>query len=198
MSNLNSPALLKTATERMRRRALLDQPHIEPLSDYVAQMRAAYPKRTGIPDFDPCDGGTQARVLFCFEAPPRTLESGFISRDNPDPTAANCRTLFDESGIAREATLLWNVVPWRMEKSIMEDDVRGAAPLLRDLLKLLPQLEVIVLFGQKSWLARPILEPMTEAIIKPTWMPSAQSFNGHHKRPDVLHVFQEVAELLKG
>jgi hypothetical protein len=49
-----------------------------------------------VPEFDPLDGGVEAQVLFLFEKPgPMTAElggskrsgSGFISRNNDDPTA---------------------------------------------------------------------------------------------------------------
>jgi len=40
------------------------------------------------------------------------MSSGFISRDNPDPSARNFRALLAGAGIPREKTVLWNIVPW--------------------------------------------------------------------------------------
>ena len=43
-----------------------------------------------VPDVDPLDGGVNARLLILLETPgPRVLGTGFVSRDNPDGTAAN-------------------------------------------------------------------------------------------------------------
>jgi hypothetical protein len=68
---------------------------------------------TKIPDFDPCDGGTRAHVLCLFEAPgPRAVESGFVSRNNPDQTARNIFELHQQAGLARTSVVLWNIVPW--------------------------------------------------------------------------------------
>lgn len=74
-----------------------------------------------VPDFDPLDGGIAAEVLFLMEKPgPRTdntgakghAGSGFISRDNDDPTAEAILRFMEEAGIARKRSILWNTVPW--------------------------------------------------------------------------------------
>ena len=91
-----------------------------------------------VPYFDPRDGGISARVLFMLEAPgPKAVWSGFISRDNPDPTARNFRHLLAVAGIAREETLLWNIVPWyignraRIRSAQRRDIKEGAAYMAR-------------------------------------------------------------------
>lgn len=65
------------------------------------------------------DGGIAARVLFLFEKPgPMTAlvgrreGSGFISRDNDDPTAEAIWQFMREAEIPREEAVLWNVIPW--------------------------------------------------------------------------------------
>ena len=90
------PSPLRDPALRLQRRALLALPHMAPLAAYVAGLR-----RPGIevPDFDPLDGGTEARVLFLLEkpgpqaAPSRTVreDAGFISRDNGGGTAEALR-----------------------------------------------------------------------------------------------------------
>lgn len=72
---------------------MLGLSHIAPLTEYVAKLRL---RGLGeVPDFDPLDGGIEARILFLLEKPgPMTAEggkrigSGFISRNNDDSTAA--------------------------------------------------------------------------------------------------------------
>jgi hypothetical protein len=69
-----------------------------------------------VPDFDPLDGGVDARILFLFEKPgPMTSEdrggSGFISRNNDDPTAEATFRFMQAAGIPRTLTVIWNVVP---------------------------------------------------------------------------------------
>ena len=47
------------------------------------------------------------------EAPgPKARATGFVSRDNPSPTARNLRGFLFGAGIDRTHTALWNVVPW--------------------------------------------------------------------------------------
>jgi hypothetical protein len=66
----------------------LREAHMAPLADFVQRLRTKHPHRL-IPDFDPLDGGVQSRVLY-LEAPGRrAIDSGFVSRNNPDETAKN-------------------------------------------------------------------------------------------------------------
>src|ERR1700733_350011 len=90
----DDPRSMRDAGGRQRRRAMLTLPHIAPLTAYAAKLRLR--GAVEVPDFDPLDGGVNARVLFLFEKPgPMTADgsafsgsgSGFISRNNDDPTA---------------------------------------------------------------------------------------------------------------
>ena len=66
-----------------------------------------------IPQFDPLDGGIDAECLFLLEAPgPKAVNSGFVSRNNPDETAKNFFELNVGAGLERSKTITWNVVPW--------------------------------------------------------------------------------------
>ncbi len=99
--------------EVARRLALLDETHMSALRDFVRDLRVETGHGARIPHFDPLDGGNQARVLFLMEAPgPKAVASGFVSRDNPDPTARNLKNLLQEAGIERAQSALWNLVPW--------------------------------------------------------------------------------------
>jgi hypothetical protein len=85
---------------------------MEPLTSYAARLR----ERGEVPEFDPCDGGTEAQLLFLFEKPgPMTSSqagSGFIGRNNDDPTAEATFRFMQSAGIPRKLTVTWNVIPW--------------------------------------------------------------------------------------
>jgi uracil-DNA glycosylase len=160
------PYALGSDAERERRLAMLRQPHVAQLTAFVRGVRA---RRRGdrVPYFDPLDGGTRAEALFLLEAPgPQVVRTGFVSRDNPDPTARNLRGFLIEAGICRRRTALWNVVPWyigtgeRIRPATGADVAAGAAHLDR-LLPLFPQLRAVVLVGRKAQSARHIVERLT-------------------------------------
>jgi len=90
MEHLEPPKSLGDAEQRRARTALLSEPHIQPLTEFVERMRFTKGPDYGIPYFDPLDGGVDAKALFLLEAPgPKAIRSGFISRNNPDETAKN-------------------------------------------------------------------------------------------------------------
>ena len=157
------PSALRDPALRQQRRALLALPHMAPLAAYVARLR-----RPGaeVPDFDPLDGGTEARVLFLLEKPgPQTAsrtdreDTGFISRDNNGETPKALRRFMLEAGLPRRDTVVWNVVPW-WNGSIAVTAAERAAGLreLPHALALLPRLHTAVLVGRTAERARPILQ----------------------------------------
>jgi hypothetical protein len=111
---------MRDAKVRQRRKAMLTMPYIAPLTAYAAKLRL---RGSGeVPEFDPLDGGVDARVLFLFEKPgPMTADgsafsgrsgSGFISRNNDDPSAEATIDFMKKAGIPRALTVSWNVIPW--------------------------------------------------------------------------------------
>src|SRR5947207_12163253 len=110
-----SPRSMRDAGVRERRRAMLHLPHVAPLTAYAAKLRQC--GAVEVPDFDPLDGGIDARALFLFEKPgPMTAGasdacgrsgSGFISRNNDDPTAEASFAFMQEAGIPRLLTVSW-------------------------------------------------------------------------------------------
>lgn len=178
------PNALKSPDECARRRALLAaRASMRPLAEFVQTLRSHHGPAYSIPDFDPCDGGTEARALFLLEAPgPRACTSGFVSRNNPDQTARNLCQLMENAGIARTDTLLWNIVPWYVGTSsrirpVIPQDITEAQEALQILLALLPRLALIVLVGRKAQSARPYLQTLTPAPIMETYHMSPQVFN---------------------
>jgi hypothetical protein len=99
---VKSFAIGAVATEDPRE-AQLHDPHVLPLMNVVRDLRA---QGLIVPNVDPNDGGVNARVLVLLETPgPKAVASGFVSRDNPDPTARNLGLVLDEAGLFGKATL---------------------------------------------------------------------------------------------
>ncbi|HEY0072637.1 MAG TPA: uracil-DNA glycosylase [Abditibacteriaceae bacterium] len=189
---------LKNKSVLLRRQEMLDEPHVKPLADFVKKVRLERGEEYNIPDFDPLDGGIEAKVLFLFESPGGGVAvSEFVSRENPDRVARMFRSLCDEAGIARKDTILWNSVPWWVESGVRSDDVAVALPYLRRLMSLLPNLEAIVLMGTTAASLQQLLRQETNTRVFATWMPSPRVFNRWKgKRREVEETFQEVARLL--
>ncbi len=133
-----------------------------------------------IPYFDPCDGGINASVLFLLEAPgPRAVRSGFISRDNPDPSARNFRALLAGAGISRERSVLWNIVSWYIGtgtkiRAALGSDIEAGASHLSPLFALLPTVQAVVLVGRKAQRARTRVGQLSSARIFELLHPSNQ------------------------
>jgi hypothetical protein len=162
----SAPRTMSDPSVRQRRRAMLNEPHIRPLSEFVESLRTD--PNSEVPDFDPADGGVEATLLFLFEKPGpmtsadargRRVGSGFISRDNDDPTAEATFNFMALAGIRRSDTVLWNVVPrWNGTRKINATELAEGVTDLGRLLTLLPRVRGIVLVGRKAQRASPLIE----------------------------------------
>ena len=160
--NDDQPRSMRDAGVRKRRKAMLQQSHVAFLSAYVRKLRKL--KRGEVPDFDPLDGGAEARILFLLEKPgPMTAEngkragSGFISRNNDDATAAATCDFMRMAGIPRKMTVTWNIIPWwNGTRKVTASEVREGAECVKELIGLLPKLRAVVMVGVKAARARPI------------------------------------------
>lgn len=145
---------------REHRRALLNEAHVLPLVTLVSQLRDE--GRGYVPDFDPLDGGVNARILFLMEKPgpktdPRRGGSGFISRDNDDPTAAAVFTFMQNAKVDRDDAVIWNVVPWWDDTiHIRAAEWKHGLQHLEMLMEVLPRLQAVVLVGTKAGRAAPL------------------------------------------
>jgi hypothetical protein len=132
------------------------------LTAYTAALRER--GSVEVPNFDPLDGGIEARVLFLFEKPgPKTSEagggSGFISRNNDDPTADAIFEFMNDACLPRGHVVIWNTIPWWNNTiKIKGDELRQGVEALRDLIPLLPKLRAIVMVGKKAAKAKRHLE----------------------------------------
>ena len=178
---------LADPAEIARRRAALARAHMAPLAALAREIRAARPG-DAVPDADPRDGGARARALLLLEAPgPRSVSTGFVSCDTPNPTARNLRALLAGAGVARADVLLWNVVPWyvgdgRRVRPVTAREVDEAAPWLEALLDRLPALERAVLIGRKAQRAAPALAARR---------PDLEPILAFHPSPQVFHISPE-------
>jgi len=135
---------------------LLGDPHVKPLTDFVTQIRNAKKIGSEIPFFDPFDGGIEARVLFVLEAPgPKSIQSGFISCNNPDETAKNMFHFIHNSGFSRGEIALWNIVPWyigngtKIRKPKRSEIKEGLSWLVK-LVELFKKLDAIIFVGNNA------------------------------------------------
>ncbi|MBS8228341.1 uracil-DNA glycosylase [Vannielia litorea] len=153
---------------------MLDQPHIAPLAEYCRSLRST--NRGTVPDFDPCDGGVAAQMLFLMEKPgpmaggdgiAGRTGSGFVSRDNNDPTAEAILRFMEQAAIGREQSVLWNTVPWwNGTRKVGADELSSGIERLDELLDLLPKVSVVVGVGAKAGKARELVERRTLPFIQ--------------------------------
>lgn len=159
MSPLTAP--LASPVEAARRRELLREPHMAPLAAFVNGMRAT---DRLVPDLDPLDGGTGARLLLLLEKPgPGTAldrgGSGFVSFDNRGPTAASGRRFLQEAGIDRAGLAIWNLCPWwNGTIRFTAAERRAGLAVVPPFLDLMPSLRAAVCVGRQAERARPLLE----------------------------------------
>ncbi len=201
----NAVYALRDAYEQQRRRALLQAGHIAPITGYVKNLRALLGYGQQIPFFDPQDGGTNANLLFLLEAPgPKAVASGFVSRDNPDPTARNMTQLLTESGVPRRETVSWNIVPWYVGgdghiRPVNQKDINAGIASLKFLRPLLPNIRVVVLVGRKAQKARLAIEEIFQTPVLACPHPSQRVLNvWPKKREEIKSVFREAVRLSLG
>lgn len=164
---IDAPRTLRFPEAIAHRRQKLVEPHVAPLARYVEALRAKQPDWQ-FQDFDPLDGGAEADMLFLLEKPgPMTSPtgkrkgSGFISRNNNDPTAQAVFEFMIEAGIARKRTALWNVIPgWNETIKTTNLEVRRGIDELKELLPLLPNVRTVVLVGREAQRALPLVQAM--------------------------------------
>jgi uracil-DNA glycosylase len=195
LSEDNQPRSMRDDKVRERRRAMLGLTHMIELTRFAAKLR----ERRPVPDFDPCDGGVNARVLFLLDTPgPEAVKSEFVSSNNPDPTAENMGAAWKEAGLERCRVLLWNVVPHYVSKNTTETQVREAVPDTQALIDQLPDLKVVVFCGSKALMAKKHLRLPPSVVALSTCHTGAMAYN-HYKRDihDTFRTASRLSELLE-
>lgn len=127
------------------------------------------------------------------------MGSGFISRDNDDPTAENTFRFMRAAGVDRTRTVIWNTVAgWNGTRAIIPAELEGGIRDLSRLLSLLPRLTTIVLVGRKAERAEEkILELGDYAIFKSAH-PSQQVWAGYRDRWEAIPTAWERAAIVAG
>lgn len=185
MDCINTPRSFRHPEAIARRRMMLNKPHIAPLTAYVESLRAKHPTWE-FQDFDPADGGVEADMLFLLEKPgPMTSStgkrngSGFISRNNDDPTAEALFQFMAEANVDRKRTVLWNVVPgWNGTTKVSPAECRDGVRELSNLVALLPRLKTAVLVGRKAGNAKEFIRSLgLDVFISAHPSPKVRSIN---------------------
>jgi hypothetical protein len=200
-----TPRAHRDRREVERKRILLDEPHIAPLTEYVRRLRAVHGPDS-VPWFDPTEAGTEAPILLLFENPGRRADvaqgSGFISADNDDRSAENTWRIFKEVGIDRRHDIVAsNIIPWYLgdERSIgtvRMRDLDEARPALQELLSLLPRLRVVVLFGRKAQRGWDRTRPPCSAVVLRAPHTSGRWLNAHPEdRAKIVDTLREARRL---
>ena len=139
---------------------MLSLPHVAPIAAAIERIRGVGAQGDTVPDVDPLDGGTGARILFLMEKPgPDAARTGFVSRDNDAQTAEASWRFLRAAGLDRREVLFWNTAPWwnGTIRFTAGERARGLATLPM-MLDRLPGLEVAVTVGRQAERARPVLE----------------------------------------
>ena len=154
-----APRALRDPTEAARRRTMLGAPHAAPLAAEAERLRTVGGPDAVVPDVDPIDGGTGARILFLLEKPGPRAAEGFVSQDNDDQTAEASWRFMRAAGLARRDVVIWNTAPWwnGTIKFTAAERARGLAELPA-MLGLLPRLRTAVMVGRQAQRAAPLLE----------------------------------------
>lgn len=152
---------LDVAAVLRAREAALDHPRMAALNAMVEALRTRHGE---VPWADPLDGGVTARLLLLLETPgPGRAGPRFVSRDNPTGTGANLRRFLAAADWPRDATLIWNAVPWVIHapgarnRAPRAGEIAGGLAELPGLLALLPALSAVVLAGRVAARAAPVL-----------------------------------------
>ena len=92
--------------------------------------------------------------------------SGFVSRDNDDPTAEAIYTFMLQKRIPRSITAIWNMIPfWNGTRKIKKAERAEGLAAMDDVCKLLPDLAGVVLVGTTAWRARSYFESKNLPVI---------------------------------
>lgn len=209
--SFNNPANVAEA------RALLQEPHVRPLTDFVEKLRRDL--NQPVPDFDPLGGGVNSRVLFLMEAPTGAgagrgkVEkvgseegSGMVCPNNDDPTGPVDWQLKADAGIRRDLTVVWNACPYyvgtatKRRKPTMPE-VTACKPHFLEFLKLLKEVRVVVTCGQTTrdfWQkifgdVKDMFPTMTVIHTRSPHPLSVHQFKG--ARPALLRCYKKAAAL---
>lgn len=146
-------------------------------------------------EFDEKDGGVFAKVLMLHNFPTKTMTKA--TRDNPDPGAKNVREIH-VGVLDRTDTISWNAIPYYFDKRPPVAERRACEPYLEELLRLLDNLQVVILSGSLAWEKRACVERMKPEIKKiiETNHPGSQGLYAHGGRRQYVEAVRCAAALI--
>jgi len=202
---------MRDAKFRRSQEAGIRLPHIAPINALVDELREE--GRGWVPYVAPLYGGVDAKMLSVLRDPgPMTNAaergSGFLCLENDDAAAERFATLLHEAGIAPDQMNPWNAYPWYINRKPNATELSAGLDPLRRLLRLLPQLRVVMLNGgdaQALWkkLQQRHPELASRYEVLPTYHTSRQAFIGTQevreaRLADLKEKFFRAAHLLSG
>ena len=133
--------------------------HVKRINRYADWLTERDTSR--VPYVAPHQGGVGARLLSLSSNPGPKTDSGFISCENDDGSAARMAGLYESAGISQTDTVPWNAYPWFIHDELAGKGLdgtqisEGQRPLWK-MIEMLRELRVVVLHGvdaQKAWAA---------------------------------------------
>lgn len=196
-----------TSDEALARQGCLDKayrddlyrrrydPSVRPINEYVDKLQLQH--RVNIPYVAPTYGGVDARLLTLMQDPgPKTNRantdgSGMICLENVDLSAARQKYYLDGSGIHDSELVSWNAYPWPKPHPQTAQSDLEAAEALRGFLRLIPNLEVVILNGKvakRIWGVLKKIDPACVAgvAIYPTFHTSERAVNPTQKSVEYI------------
>lgn len=150
---------MSDATFRADQLAHLHDPHVEPFTALVDELRAQHPGRV-VPHVAPTSRGVEARVLVVHRSPAPDLgPEALLSVEGDDGGSERLHGLLSTAGIDPALVLPWHAVPWSVESGqpLTSSDAKAGRLVLARVVALLPRLRVVVLHGRE-------VEPVWDAL----------------------------------
>lgn len=125
-------------------------PNIEEINQFCDSLKSLKPGRE-LPYIDPIHDSDECRVVSLFSNPGPGIESGFVSSENDDNSAARMAEIYEHVGLSPKHVMPWNAYPWyvfdeQRGKLTPEQADEGFKPLLR-FLQRVPRASALVAHG---------------------------------------------------
>lgn len=139
-------------------------PNIEEINRFCDTLKVQ--KSRELPYVDPVHDSDDCRIISLFSNPGPGVESGFLSFENDDNSAARIAEVYEHVGLRPEHVMPWNVYPWyvideqkgRLDRGQIEE---GLKPLLK-FVQRVPRASAIVAHGSD---AHKLTRALTKAAI---------------------------------
>ncbi len=186
--------------------------HVAPLNRWIDERNEASAPEW-LPFISPIHGGVNARIITLLRDPgPQVAHSKMLSVRNEDQSASTQLRAVTNAGLSASSYTPWNSYPWyrkvQKDKLTTVEQITGA-PLVLDLMALLPEVRVLILHGDdaaETWWRVSKLDPRVESrhdlTVLRTFHSSASGTRGTvaEKEAKIAHIeetWARAAELTK-